>query len=274
MSGLLVAQKRSTRRSSPPIAAVYPCPLPACCGSSDGWSGRAKSGWRRRALGHPLNLIHSFILESLSSGVRGAAFMVPGALGAQESGMVLFGALLGLPADLALAVSLTKRVRELALGLPGLAAWQWVEGPLTARSPDGSGELDPLNLIEAAGYRSQSALRLQATSRPGLASPAIGFPAAGLEPHAIARGAVDSRPSARNCRSRPTSSPPFPLAEMGDSAQRPRPDRPRPSKENSAHDPADGIADRIHDTAEPIALRGRAEIGRHAIGARRDAIDK
>jgi hypothetical protein len=40
----------------------------------------------------------------------------------------LFGALLGLPADLALAVSLTKRVRELALGLPGLAAWQWVEG--------------------------------------------------------------------------------------------------------------------------------------------------
>ena len=42
--------------------------------------------------------------------------------------MVLFGALLGLPADLALAVSLTKRVRELAFGLPGLAAWQWVEG--------------------------------------------------------------------------------------------------------------------------------------------------
>jgi hypothetical protein len=40
----------------------------------------------------------------------------------------LFGALLGLPADLALAVSLTKRVRELAFGLPGLAAWQWVEG--------------------------------------------------------------------------------------------------------------------------------------------------
>ena len=32
------------------------------------------------------------------------------------------------PADLALAVSLTKRVRELALGLPGLAAWQWIEG--------------------------------------------------------------------------------------------------------------------------------------------------
>ncbi len=51
--------------------------------------------------------------------------------------MVLFGALVGLPADLALAVSLTKRVRELALGLPGLAAWQWVEGNrLLARRED------------------------------------------------------------------------------------------------------------------------------------------
>ena len=94
-----------------------------------GWALGAGEVWMAtRVLGKPLSLIDSFILESLSSGVRGAAFMVPGALGAQEGGMVLFGALLGLPADLALAVSLTKRVRELALGLPGLAAWQWVEG--------------------------------------------------------------------------------------------------------------------------------------------------
>ena len=94
-----------------------------------GWAMGTGEVWMAtRVLGHPLSLIDSFILESLSTGVRGAAFMVPGALGAQEGGLVLFGALLGLPADLALAVSLTKRVRELALGLPGLAAWQWVEG--------------------------------------------------------------------------------------------------------------------------------------------------
>jgi putative membrane protein len=94
-----------------------------------GWALGAGEVWlATRVLGKPLGVTDSFILESLSTGVRGAAFMVPGALGAQEGGMVLFGALLGLPADLALAVSLTKRVRELALGLPGLAAWQWVEG--------------------------------------------------------------------------------------------------------------------------------------------------
>jgi uncharacterized membrane protein YbhN (UPF0104 family) len=62
---------------------------------------------------------------------------VPGALGAQEGGLVLFGAVIGIPADLALAVALAKRVRELALGLPGLAAWQWVEGRrLLARPTD------------------------------------------------------------------------------------------------------------------------------------------
>jgi putative membrane protein len=89
------------------------------------------------ALGKPLSVTDAFILESLSAGVRGAAFMVPGALGAQEGGLVLFGELLGIPADLALAVSLAKRVRELALGLPGLAAWQWVEGRrLLARQTD------------------------------------------------------------------------------------------------------------------------------------------
>jgi putative membrane protein len=94
-----------------------------------GWITGVGEIWlAMRVLGKPLSLIDSFILESLSAGVRGAAFMVPGALGAQEGGLVLFGALLGVPADLALAVSLAKRVRELALGLPGLAAWQWVEG--------------------------------------------------------------------------------------------------------------------------------------------------
>jgi putative membrane protein len=103
-----------------------------------GWVTGVGETWLTMwALGHPLSLTNAFILESLSAGVRGAAFMVPGALGAQEGGLVLFGALIGIPADLALAVALAKRVRELALGLPGLAAWQWVEGRrLLARPTD------------------------------------------------------------------------------------------------------------------------------------------
>jgi putative membrane protein len=94
-----------------------------------GWAAGAGEVWLvMLSLGHPLSLVDAFILESLSSGVRAAAFMVPGALGALEGSFVLFGALFGLPADTALAISLSKRVRELALGVPGLLAWHWIEG--------------------------------------------------------------------------------------------------------------------------------------------------
>ena len=95
-------------------------------------------------LSRPLSMTDAFILESLSSGVRAAAFMVPGGLGALEGGIVVFGALFGLPADIALAISLTKRVRELALGLPGLMVWQWVEGRhLLRRGKDEAGPAPP-----------------------------------------------------------------------------------------------------------------------------------
>jgi uncharacterized membrane protein YbhN (UPF0104 family) len=88
-------------------------------------------------LGQPLGVVDAFILESLTSGVRAAAFMVPGALGALEGSFVLFGAVLGLPAETALAISLSKRVREVILGLPGLFVWHWVEGHyLLRRSED------------------------------------------------------------------------------------------------------------------------------------------
>jgi len=94
-----------------------------------GWTAGAGEIWLvMHFLERHLNLTDAFVLESLGSGVRAAAFMVPGALGALEGGLVLFGALLGLPADVALAISLSKRVRELVLGLPGLFVWQWVEG--------------------------------------------------------------------------------------------------------------------------------------------------
>jgi putative membrane protein len=94
-----------------------------------GWAAGTGEVWLvMQSLGHPIGVIDAFILESLGSGVRAAAFMVPGALGAQEASFILFGALFGLPADTALAISLSKRVRELALGLPGLLAWHWIEG--------------------------------------------------------------------------------------------------------------------------------------------------
>ncbi|HET9715845.1 MAG TPA: lysylphosphatidylglycerol synthase domain-containing protein [Pseudolabrys sp.] len=94
-----------------------------------GWAAGAGEIWLvMYFLGQPFSVVEAFILESLSSGVRAAAFAVPAALGVQEGGLVLFGSLFGIPPEMALAISLSKRVRELLLGLPGLLAWYWGEG--------------------------------------------------------------------------------------------------------------------------------------------------
>jgi putative membrane protein len=93
-----------------------------------GWAAGAGEVWLAiQALGQPLGITDAFILESLGAGVRAAAFMVPGALGVLEGSFVMFGSLFGLPAEAALAISLSKRVRELALGVPGLFVWHWIE---------------------------------------------------------------------------------------------------------------------------------------------------
>jgi len=79
-------------------------------------------------LGHPVSAWEALTLESLTLAVRHFAFFVPGGIGVQEAGLVLFGNLIGLPADLAVALSLAKRVREIGFGVPALLSWQWVEG--------------------------------------------------------------------------------------------------------------------------------------------------
>lgn len=79
-------------------------------------------------MGYPVTVADALLLESLVLAVRAAAFFVPGALGVQEGALVLLGAVVGLSPEVALALSLVKRVRELAIGVPGLIAWQVAEG--------------------------------------------------------------------------------------------------------------------------------------------------
>lgn len=90
-------------------------------------------------MGQPVGLIEAFLLESLGQAVRAAGFVVPAALGVQEGGFLLLGAAVGLSPDVALALSLAKRVRELLVGLPGLFAWQIAEGRRLWRGGSGSG---------------------------------------------------------------------------------------------------------------------------------------
>jgi len=80
-----------------------------------------------RLFGHPIDADKAIILESMTQAMRHLAFVVPGGLGVQEATLVLFGHALGIDSELALAVSMAKRLREVACGVPALLSWQWLE---------------------------------------------------------------------------------------------------------------------------------------------------
>jgi putative membrane protein len=77
---------------------------------------------------HPVSIGAAVMLESMTQAIRHVAFVVPAGVGVQEAGLVLFGQIVGISGEMALAVGMVKRIRELAWGLPTLIAWQWVEG--------------------------------------------------------------------------------------------------------------------------------------------------
>jgi putative membrane protein len=80
-----------------------------------------------RLFGHPVGAKVAVVLESMTQALRHLAFVVPAGIGVQEAGLVLFGNALGISGELALAVSMAKRMREVLCGLPPLLSWQWLE---------------------------------------------------------------------------------------------------------------------------------------------------
>jgi putative membrane protein len=81
-----------------------------------------------RALNLTATFIDALILQSMVLTIRSVAFPVPGGIGVQEGGYLFVGNLLGIPGEVAFALSLIARVRELVFGIPGLIVWQWIEG--------------------------------------------------------------------------------------------------------------------------------------------------
>jgi len=80
-----------------------------------------------RLLGQPAGARAAIVVESLSVAVQSIMFMVPAGLGAQEGGFLVFGAAVGLSPQVALALSLARRVRQIVLGIPALGSWYWIE---------------------------------------------------------------------------------------------------------------------------------------------------
>ena len=116
------------------------------------WIASAAQLWLLLILaGSPLSFAAVLAIESLLYAIRTAAFVVPQAVGIQEGAYILLGAGFGLTPDMSLALSLLKRGRDMAIGLPAIAIWQAVEGHrlwqrrgaaavarLAERSPPGS----------------------------------------------------------------------------------------------------------------------------------------
>jgi putative membrane protein len=90
-------------------------------------SGSFEIWFALRLFGHPVTMQVALVMESMMQAVRHLAFFIPAALGVQEGALMLFGQAFGISPELALAVSMAKRMREIICGLPSLLSWQWVE---------------------------------------------------------------------------------------------------------------------------------------------------
>jgi putative membrane protein len=91
-------------------------------------SGAFEIWFALRLFGHPVGIGAALAMESMMQAVRHLAFIVPAGIGVQEAGLIVFGHAFGISGELALALSMAKRMRELLCGLPSLLSWQYLEG--------------------------------------------------------------------------------------------------------------------------------------------------
>jgi glycosyltransferase 2 family protein len=102
-----------------------------------GWLASAVGTWIAfRLIGVRVGLLPVLAIESLVCAARSAAVFIPNALGVQEGAYALLAPLFGVGAEFGLAVSLLRRARDIALGVPILLFWHAAEGQhALAKSP-------------------------------------------------------------------------------------------------------------------------------------------
>ena len=106
--------------------AIVSCVLWQCAG----WAAGAIQIWvAAYFLGYRLSAADAIAIEALIQAVSSVAFVVPGALGVQEGAFIFAGAAVGLDTPASLALAASRRVRDLVIFFPGLAAWSLLERP-------------------------------------------------------------------------------------------------------------------------------------------------
>jgi uncharacterized membrane protein YbhN (UPF0104 family) len=93
-----------------------------------GWFGKGLGNWIAfRLLGSDLDLMGGLAIEGLLHIVMATAVLIPGYAGVQEAGYVALGSIFGVPPEISLGVSLVRRARDIAIGIPILLVWQFFE---------------------------------------------------------------------------------------------------------------------------------------------------
>lgn len=88
-----------------------------------------------RLCGADIGVLDCIAIESLLAALRGIMLFVPASLGVQEAGYAALAPVFGAPAEIGLAVSLLKRGRDIAIGIPVLLIWQAIESKRAMTAP-------------------------------------------------------------------------------------------------------------------------------------------
>jgi hypothetical protein len=80
-----------------------------------------------RLMGVHASIVQALVIDAIGTSFRSLGFMVPAAAGVQEAGYVLVGLAFGITPARGLAFSLARRARDLAIGVPGILFWQFLE---------------------------------------------------------------------------------------------------------------------------------------------------
>jgi uncharacterized membrane protein YbhN (UPF0104 family) len=93
-----------------------------------GWVASALGAWiALLVIGVDAHFRPVLAIESLVCAVRSMAFFVPNGLGVQEVAYAAITPIFGMGPELGLAISVLKRARDAAVGLPILLLCQWAE---------------------------------------------------------------------------------------------------------------------------------------------------
>ena len=131
-SRLLPAAVSHTEAFSAALHGLYRKPLRLALSAVLHLTGWIASGiwiWLiLRLVGVEVDVFSAIAFEALLGALRSATVFIPSSIGVQEAGYAALAPVFGMGPEIGLAVSLLKRARDIAVGVPILLIWQALEG--------------------------------------------------------------------------------------------------------------------------------------------------